>query len=71
LLEFVRFCEDWNERTRAAASSLPDPSEFDAFADVARSGLWFIKSANDEDRHRIKDAPVFFAGDEVTWGDDQ
>jgi hypothetical protein len=63
LLEFIRFCEDWNERLRDDSA---DAAEFAAYSDVVRSGLWATTDSAGR-RTRVADAPVFFAGDEVTW----
>lgn len=37
LLEFITFCEEWNERPRS--SYAPDASEFEAFRDLTGPGL--------------------------------
>jgi hypothetical protein len=65
LLDFIRFCEDWNERTRDN-SHPPDAAEFDQYSDLLTSGLWMSKTPEGSVSH-IADAPVFFKGDEVTW----
>jgi hypothetical protein len=63
LSEFIRFCEDWNERVRDDSA---DAAEFDSYADVVKSGLWVTIDSVGRST-RIADAPVFFSGDEVTW----
>ena len=65
LLEFIEFCEGWNERTIDNPTP-PDASEFDSFSDLLTSGLWTTTSPDGAVR-RIREAPVFFKGDEVTW----
>jgi hypothetical protein len=63
LLEFIRFCEDWNERVRDDSA---DVAEFAAYSDLVGSRLWATTDSAGR-RTRIAEAPVFFAGDEVTW----
>ena len=64
LLDYINFSQDWNERLRKGLAA--DPAEFEHYADVIKSGLW---STDTTDGHRssIIDAPVFFAGDEISW----
>jgi len=64
LLEFIKFCIDWNERTLDNPDA-PAASEFDAYSDVT-SGLWKISSPGGEVR-KIREAPVFFEANEVSW----
>jgi hypothetical protein len=64
LLRYIEFCVDWNERTRSQRNP-PSPSEFDAFAAIAKSDKWFTKSGGT--REAVEDAPVFFKGSEVSW----
>ncbi len=63
LIDYIRFCEDWNERERHGTA---DAGEFDAYADVVTSGLWATTDSADRST-LIADAPVFFKGNEVTW----
>jgi hypothetical protein len=64
LVDFVAFCEDWNERTLHLPEP-PDASEFDRFAALIRPQKW---SACTNGKHqRIEDAPIFFKANEVTW----
>lgn len=63
LREYVRFCENWNERQLAG---LGDVEEFERYADVITSGLWETEDAAGE-RRRVLDAPVFFVGNEISW----
>ena len=39
LVDFVRFCVDWNERAR---TSTPDPAEFDRFGTLFTPGIWAV-----------------------------
>jgi hypothetical protein len=64
LRKYVAFCEDWNERTRTQHDA-PSVSEFDPFAAIVHSGKWFTRSG--DVRSAVRDAPVFFRGDEVSW----
>jgi hypothetical protein len=65
LLDFIHFCEDWNERVKEGPDS-PDANEFDAFADILRSGMWLTKDAEGNVAH-IREAPVFFHGNQISW----
>lgn len=62
--DFVRFCVDWNARTRESPIP-PDAAEFDAYGDVVKTGRWHL--AGTGLRIAIEDAPVFFPGDDVSW----
>jgi hypothetical protein len=64
LLRYIDFCIDWNERTRTQRDP-PSASEFDAFGPIVKSGKWLAKAG--DSREAIEDAPVFFAGNEVSW----
>jgi hypothetical protein len=64
--DYIRFCIDWNRRTRDNADP-PDADEFDRYADVLETGRWFTRTPEGATRP-IDIAPVFFEeGDEVTW----
>lgn len=66
LVEFMVFCEQWNQRSAAAPENPPAAAEFDRFADVVKSGLWFTETKSGE-KQPIVEAPVFFAGGELSW----
>ncbi len=63
VVEFIAFSEEWNERVRRGED--PDPGEFGRFADLVESTTWRVGGLGAV--RRISKAPVFFAGDEVTW----
>lgn len=65
ILEFIQFCEDWNEKTRLADTP-PDAAEFDAYSDLLTSSAWLVRN-EEGNLSRIVDAPVFFRGGEITW----
>jgi hypothetical protein len=64
IYDYISFVEDWNERVRRGDEA--DASELDRYSDLIKSGLWFTKS-DDGVVSRITEAPVFFAGNEVSW----
>jgi hypothetical protein len=64
LVRYVDFSVDWNERTRTQRDP-PSASDFDAFGPIVKSGKWHARSG--DRREAIEDAPVFFAGNEVSW----
>jgi hypothetical protein len=66
LIDFIDFCEKWDERLTGDPSNPPDAAEFDRFSDLLTSGLWFVTNAAGE-TCQIDEAPVFFAGGEVSW----
>lgn len=66
LIQFIEFCEDWNDRNLADPEHPPDPAEFDRFSDLIESELWVIKGGDGMDAQILK-APVFFASGEITW----
>jgi hypothetical protein len=68
ILDFIDFCVEWNERTKDDPDP-PDASEFDAYSDLFTPGLWTITTPGGEVR-KLRDAPVFFKGEEVTWAFD-
>jgi hypothetical protein len=61
---YISFVTDWNERLRRDDPA--DPSEFDEYSDLIKSGLWFTKDRYGAVAH-IREAPVFFIRNEVTW----
>jgi len=65
VLDFIWFCEDWNERVRRDDPS-SNVSEFDAYADLLTSGRWATKTA-DGKTSQIDQAPVFFKNGEMSW----
>jgi len=66
VLEFIAFCEDWNERVERDEPSAGDPAEFDRYSDVVDSGLWEVQTETGE-RHRLESAPLFVRGAELSW----
>ncbi len=64
--DFMDFCRDWY--VRAGSSGGADASEFNAFHDVVRSGLWYT-TTQDGLRTKISDAPMFMDGrnGEISW----
>lgn len=64
LIDYIKFSEDWNERVHRGEDA--DPGEFDRFSDLINSGLWFTRDEKGV-ASRITEAPVFFAGGELTW----
>lgn len=66
VVEFIKFCEDWNQRMEDEPRSPPDAAEFDQYSDLLTSGQWAIKNAAEE-TSRVRDAPVFFVGGEISW----
>lgn len=65
VIEYMDFCADWNERTRNDPESPPDAVEFEKYADVLSSQMWFTKPSSGETTSI--DSPVFFAGGEISW----
>ncbi|PHQ36108.1 hypothetical protein [Rhodopirellula bahusiensis] len=65
ILEYILFCEDWNDRTAADPMDGPDADEFDAFNDIIKAN-WFIE-IDSQERHPIHLAPVFSRGNELSW----
>jgi hypothetical protein len=63
LIDFVEFCEQWNERARNGDA---DPDEFDAKMQNLPAGGWFTRNPSGEE-NPIEDVPVFFVGGDVTW----
>lgn len=63
LLDYIRFCENWNERVRDDSA---DPAEFERYSDLIASGRWATTNSAGTFT-RIADAPVFFVGNELTW----
>jgi len=66
LLDFIAFCEDWNERVRRSSTGMPDAAVFDCFDDITRSGFWATETQLGQ-KSRIANAPVFFLGGEISW----
>jgi hypothetical protein len=64
LLEFIAFCENWNERLATGAKANRD--DFKAFADIIETQLWETTMENGR-RSRVSDAPNFFSGGEISW----
>jgi hypothetical protein len=63
LLAYIDFCVDWND---AQDTDHPPPaSQFDAYAFIVKSGLWFARVG--DVRHPIEDAALFFGPNEVSW----
>jgi hypothetical protein len=52
VLDFIAFCEDWNERVERDEPTAGNPAEFDAFSDVVDSGLWEVRTETGA-RHRL------------------
>lgn len=63
VLDFIAFCQDWNERARGGGA---DASEFDRFSDVVSSGRWQTR-ASEGAAATVVGAPVFFRPSEVSW----
>ena len=66
LYEYVRRCEEWNERVRTAIDLPPSSDELEHFGRVLSPTLWEIQM-RDGSRAAISEPPVFFVGDELTW----
>lgn len=66
LAAFVSFCESWNEQLRAE-SEAADASQFESFSDVVHSGNWFATDQDGTTTVAIEDAPMFFAGNEISF----
>lgn len=66
LLSFIDFCEDWNERTKKNPTDPPSAAEFDRYADLLKSGLWFVRNSEGR-QQQIDTAPLFHAGGEFCW----
>src|SRR5262245_50497623 len=63
IIDFINFCEDSN-----SSSGTPNQlheSDFDQFANLIASDLWYTKDAKGNIR-RLQHAPIFSAG-EVSW----
>ena len=67
LIEYIRFCEDWNERLRR--NDAADPDEFESYVDLLKSRLW-VTIDEKNDVSRITEAPVFFVREELSWRSD-
>ena len=63
LVEFVAFCEDWNERIKG--DDPPDAGEFYRYAGLIGGGWWV--ELRESGRVVVDEAPVFFGGGEVSW----
>jgi hypothetical protein len=69
LVEFIEFCQNWNEREKASnerGSPTPDAAEFDQYDDLINSPLWSVMAEADRVRP-VSGAPVFFEGGEISW----
>lgn len=64
ILNFIKFCEDWNERQKMAGSNA-SPDDFDQFGELTQGGRWKVES--DTGVSAIDDWPVFFRGGEISW----
>ncbi len=64
--EFISFCVDWHRRLDDHQDEPPDAVEFEEFKDVLRPGRWSV-AWPDGREDKLHQAPVFFAGGEVTW----
>jgi hypothetical protein len=66
LSDYIRLCEDWNDRCYHDPGNPPDADEFDAFSDVIDSQEWFARTPGG-DLLAIDRAPVFRPGGAVSW----
>jgi hypothetical protein len=66
VMRFIEFCQDWNNRVESNPNEPPDPSEFDQYSDLLKSGLWSVKSAQGDVWH-VAEAPVFSRDGDVSW----
>ena len=66
LWEFIDFCRDWHAREASPGGA--DATEFEAFDDIVRSGLWYTIDENAM-KATIADAPMFMDGrdGEISW----
>jgi hypothetical protein len=62
ICEYIAFSNEWHERLRKQED--PDPSEYDRFGKLAKSGSWSIRSKDGEEIPI--DSPGFI-GKEVSW----
>jgi len=63
LVEFIAFCEDWNERQKG--NDPPAADGFGRYTELIRGG-WYVRF-DDGGRGVIDEAPVFFRAGEVSW----
>jgi hypothetical protein len=69
VVNFVLFCEAWNERLKNSNETggpPPEAAEFDDFSDIINSRSWTVR-APDGETAAIVEAPVFLRGGDVTW----
>jgi len=64
LLDYVQFCEQWNER--AGNGLAADLGEFERYRDVIDSGFWLLKTGSGK-VSQIEHAPIFFLGGDISW----
>ena len=64
ILNFIDFTKQWNERVRRG--QVADPTEFDQFGDIVKSGSWHVVNSQGI-KIPILDAPVFFEVGDISW----
>jgi hypothetical protein len=66
LSDYIRLCEDWNDRCHRDPDNPPDADEFDVFSDIIHSQKWFARTPGG-DLLPVFRAPVFGPEGDVSW----
>ena len=65
LAEFAAFSASWNERQESDEPA--DLCEFGDYTDMTAPGAWVLRFADDATEHRLRCAPSFRRGGEISW----